>query len=55
MGALVGWSGLAGVRSLTLTRNDVTRDGLLFLLRRPQGPGGATIHVILNWLDKLAH
>jgi uncharacterized protein (TIGR02996 family) len=35
MGALVGWSGLAGVRSLTLSRNDVTRDGLRALLRSP--------------------
>ena len=35
MGALVGWSGLAGVRSLTLTQNDVTRDGLRALLRSP--------------------
>jgi uncharacterized protein (TIGR02996 family) len=35
MGALVGWSGLAGVRSLTLTGNDVTRDGLRALLRSP--------------------
>jgi uncharacterized protein (TIGR02996 family) len=35
MGALVGWSGLAGIRSLNLTRNDVTRDGLRALLRSP--------------------
>jgi uncharacterized protein (TIGR02996 family) len=35
MGELVGWSGLAGVRSLRLTRNDVTRDGLRALLRSP--------------------
>ena len=35
MEALVGWAGLAGVRSLTLSRNDVTRDGLRALLRSP--------------------
>ena len=35
MGALVGWSGLAGVRSLTLNANDLTRGGLRALLRSP--------------------
>jgi Ran GTPase-activating protein (RanGAP) involved in mRNA processing and transport len=35
MEALVGWSGLDGVGSLTLSGNDVTRDGLRALLRSP--------------------
>jgi uncharacterized protein (TIGR02996 family) len=35
MGALMGWSGLAGVRSLNLSGNDVSRDGLRALLRSP--------------------
>ncbi|MGL4552938.1 MAG: TIGR02996 domain-containing protein, partial [Gemmataceae bacterium] len=35
MGTLVGWPGLAKVRSLTLSRNDLTRDGLRALLRSP--------------------
>jgi hypothetical protein len=35
MGALMGWPGLARVRSLTLSGNDVSRDGLRALLRSP--------------------
>ncbi len=35
MGALMGWPGLASVRSLTLDGNDVSRDGLRALLRSP--------------------
>jgi uncharacterized protein (TIGR02996 family) len=35
MGSLMGWAGLAGVRSLTLSGNDVSRDGLRALLRSP--------------------
>lgn len=35
MGALMGWSGLARVRSLSLTGNDLSRDGLRALLRSP--------------------
>jgi hypothetical protein len=35
MGALMGWPGLAGVRSLNLSGNDVSRDGLRALLRSP--------------------
>ena len=35
MGALMGWTGLARVRSLNLTGNDVSRDGLRTLLRSP--------------------
>jgi|SRR5579883_232316 len=35
MGMLMGWPGLARVRSLTLTGNDVSRDGLRALLRSP--------------------
>jgi Ran GTPase-activating protein (RanGAP) involved in mRNA processing and transport len=39
MGALMGWSGLAGVRKLTLTGNDVSRDGLRALLCSPHAAG----------------
>jgi Ran GTPase-activating protein (RanGAP) involved in mRNA processing and transport len=39
MGALMGWSGLATVRSLTLDGNDVSRDGLQTLLRSPHAGG----------------
>lgn len=35
MGLLMGWSGLARVRSLNLSGNDVSRDGLRALLRSP--------------------
>src|SRR5262249_1011466 len=35
MGALMGWPGLARVRSLKLSGNDVSRDGLRALLRSP--------------------
>src|SRR5260370_31418814 len=35
MGALMGWAGLTDVRSLTLSGNDVSRDGLRALLRSP--------------------
>jgi uncharacterized protein (TIGR02996 family) len=35
MSALMGWSGLASVRSLTLNGNDLSRDGLRALLRSP--------------------
>jgi uncharacterized protein (TIGR02996 family) len=35
MQALMGWSGLARVRSLSLSGNDVSRDGLRALLRSP--------------------
>jgi uncharacterized protein (TIGR02996 family) len=35
MGALMGWPGLATVRSLSLNGNDVSRDGLRALLRSP--------------------
>jgi Ran GTPase-activating protein (RanGAP) involved in mRNA processing and transport len=35
MGALMNWAGLARVRSLTLSGNDVSRDGLRALLRSP--------------------
>jgi uncharacterized protein (TIGR02996 family) len=35
MKALMGWKGLARVRSLTLKGNDVSRDGLRALLRSP--------------------
>jgi uncharacterized protein (TIGR02996 family) len=35
MGALMGWAGLARVRSLNLSGNDVSRDGLRTLLRSP--------------------
>jgi uncharacterized protein (TIGR02996 family) len=35
MEELMGWSGLATVRSLTLSGNDLTRDGLRALLRSP--------------------
>jgi uncharacterized protein (TIGR02996 family) len=35
MGLLMGWPGLARVRTLTLTGNDVSRDGLRALLRSP--------------------
>ncbi|AWM38925.1 TIGR02996 domain-containing protein [Gemmata obscuriglobus] len=39
MGALIGWSGLATVRALTLNGNDVSRDGLRALLRSPHVAG----------------
>src|SRR5262249_15776992 len=35
MGALMGWPGLATVRSLTLNGHDMSRDGLRALLRSP--------------------
>ncbi len=35
MGSLMGWAGLARVRSLNLSGNDVSRDGLRALLRSP--------------------
>lgn len=33
---------------------DVTRDGQRFLVRQPQGPGGAVVRVILNWTERLS-
>jgi uncharacterized protein (TIGR02996 family) len=39
LGALMGWPGLATVRSLTLDGNDVSRDGLRALLRSPHAGG----------------
>lgn len=46
MGLLMGWPGLARVRSLTLTGNDVSRDGLRALLRSPHA--GALKHLSLR-------
>jgi hypothetical protein len=39
MGALIAWPGLAHVRSLNLSGNDVSRDGLRALLRSPHAVG----------------
>ena len=51
MSMLVGWSGLAGVRSLTLSRNDVTRDGLRALLRSPHAAALKELHLRGTRLD----